>query len=328
MRILVTGGAGYIGSHTIRELLARGHEVVALDNLERGHAASVQCPLLKVDLRDRLATQQAVQSQPFDGAIHFAAYAAAGESVVHPGMYFENNVGGSINLLNALVAAGVKHLVFSSSCGVYGQPRRLPVTEDSEFRPESPYGESKYLVERTLPWYDRAHGLRSVSLRYFNAAGASLDGSLGDDARPVTRLIPNVMKAILGRRDGVTIFGNDYPTPDGTCIRDYIHVLDLASAHVLALEFLSAGGQGTAFNVGIGVGYSNLQVVETIRRVSGASFAVKFGPRRPGDPAEVYADNTKIRQVLGWTPRYSDLETIVRTDWNWHRSHPDGYGDG
>jgi UDP-glucose 4-epimerase len=327
MKILVTGGAGYIGSHTIRELAERGHEVVALDNLERGHAASIQCPLIRADLRDAAATRQALESQPFDGVVHFAAFAAAGESVAHPEMYFENNVGGTINLLVAMVATGVRLLVFSSSCGVYGQPRQLPVAEDCERRPESPYGESKHLVERMLPWYERAHGLRAIALRYFNAAGASLDGTIGDDARPATRLIPSTMKAALGQRDAITIYGDDYPTPDGTCIRDYVHVLDLASAHALALEHLADGASGDFLNVGAGVGYSNRQVVEMIRRVSGVDFPVKIGPRRPGDPAAVYADNSKIRRVLGWEPKYSDLETIIRTDWGWHSKHPNGYED-
>jgi len=327
MKILVTGGAGYIGSHTIRELLVRGHEVVALDNLERGHAASIQVPLIRADLRDRSAVRHALTSQAFDGVVHFAAYCAAGESVAHPEMYFENNVAGAANLLGAMVAAGVKLLVFSSSCAVYGQPAKLPVTEGHELHPESPYGESKRLVELMLPWYEQAHELRTVALRYFNAAGGSLDGSIGDDSRPATRLIPRLMKAALGRLDGLTIFGTDYPTPDGTCIRDYIHVLDLASAHVLALEYLQAGGSGDCFNVGVGVGYSNLQVLEMVRKVSGVALPVRMGPRRPGDPAEVYADNSRIRRVLGWAPQHSDLETIVRTDWLWHSGHPDGYGD-
>jgi UDP-glucose 4-epimerase len=259
--------------------------------------------------------------------IHFAAFAAAGESVERPELYFENNVGGTINLLGAMVAAGVKLLVFSSSCGTYGQPEKLPVTEDAPFRPESPYGASKALCEQLFPWYEGPHGLRTVSLRYFNACGASLDGSIGDDATPVTRLIPNVMKAALGQRDGVTIFGDDYPTPDGTCVRDYIHVLDLASAHLLALEYLARGGETTAFNVGTGVGLSNKQVVDAIKRITGVDFPVRIGPRRPGDPASSYADNAKIRRELGWSAKHSDLETIVRTDWAWHSRHPNGYGN-
>lgn len=328
MKVLVTGGAGYIGSHTVRELLARGHEVVALDNLERGHAASITCPLFVADLRDAVKTREALACQKFDAVIHFAAYAAAGESALYPEMYFENNVGGSINLLNAMVVNGVKMFVFSSSCAVYGQPNQLPVTEDSPLSPESPYGESKLTVERLLPWYERAHGIRSVSLRYFNAAGAARDGTIGDDARPVTRLIPVTMQAVAGKLRGVTIFGNDYPTVDGTCVRDYVHVVDLANAHILALQYLADGNPSDVFNVGTGIGYSNLQIVELIREVSGVGFVVQFGPRRPGDPAEVYADGEKIRKVLGWIPQYSDIRTIVQTDWNWRRMHPGGFGDG
>jgi UDP-glucose 4-epimerase len=327
MRILVTGGAGYIGSHLVQELVSRRHEVVVLDDLERGHPRSVQVPIVRADLRDRAALERVLRSQRFDGVIHFAAYAAAGESVSIPGVYFENNVGGTLNLLNAMVAADLKLLVFSSSCAVYGQPTRLPVAEDSDCRPESPYAESKLLAERMLPWFERAHGLRAVALRYFNAAGSSLDGSIGDDSRPVSRLIPTVMKAALGQHPGITIYGNDYPTPDGTCIRDYVHVVDLASAHVLALEYLAAGNPGDVFNVGVGSGHSNLAVVEAARRVSGAPIMVSFGPRRPGDLTEIYADNTKVRRVLGWEPRYSDLETIIRTDWAWHSAHPHGYGE-
>ena len=329
MIFLVTGGAGYIGSHTIRELLARGHEVVALDNLSRGHRKALEIlgvPLLKVDLRDEPAMHEALKSRPFDGVVHFAAYCAAGESVENPGLYFENNVAGTSNLLNAMVAAGVKNLVFSSSCSVYGQPDRLPVTEEFDRHPESPYGESKYLCERMLPWFEGAHGLRAVALRYFNASGSSLDSLVGDDSRPATRLIPRVMKSIL-KGGGVSIFGEDYPTRDGTCIRDYIHVLDLASAHIQSLDYLAAGGKTDFFNVGVGVGYTNREVVETIRRASGIDFPVVMAARRPGDPAEVYADNSKVKRALGWEPTHSDLETIIRSDWAWHSSHPDGYRD-
>jgi UDP-glucose 4-epimerase len=327
VKILVTGGAGYIGSHMVRELQARGDEVVALDSLERGHAASIDCPLVRVDLRDKAATLDTLAGQGFDGVIHFAAFAAAGESVQKPELYFENNVGGTANLLSAMIAAEVKLLVFSSSCGIYGQPDRLPVTEEAPFRPESPYGASKAICEQMLRWYERPHGIRSVSLRYFNACGGSLDGSIGDDATPITRLIPSVMQVALGRRDRVTIFGDDYPTPDGTCIRDYIHVLDLTSAHLLALDYLASGGTTTAYNVGVGVGCSNRQIVDAVKRITGVDFPVEFGPRRPGDPAETYADNTKIQRELGWAAKHSDLETIVKTEWLWHSKHPDGYGD-
>jgi UDP-glucose 4-epimerase len=325
MRILVTGGAGYIGSHTIQALVAQGHNVIALDNLERGHAVAAGCPIIRADLRDRDATLRVLENGRFDAVMHFAAYAAAGESVLDPDKYLANNVGGAVNLLNAMVATSTRLLVFSSSCAVYGQARELPVTERCEPRPESPYGESKYLVERMLPFYEHAHKLRTVALRYFNAAGASLDGTIGDDSRPATRLIPVAMKAALGRGGPLTIYGDDYPTTDGTCIRDYIHVVDLASAHLLALNYLADGGAGDVFNVGVGVGHSNLEVVEMIRRVAGVAVPVRFGPRRVGDPTAVYADSTKIRQALHWQPKHSDLDTIIRSDWSWHSTHPDGY---
>jgi UDP-glucose 4-epimerase len=328
MRVLVTGGAGYIGSHTVRELLAHGHRVTVLDNLERGHRQAIDCPLIATDLRDPVATRRAVLSQPFDGVIHFAASCAVGDSISHPGEYFENNVSGTVNLLGAMVEAGIERLVFSSSAAVYGRTRALPVGESHHCQPESPYGHTKLLVEQMLPWYERAYGLRAVALRYFNAAGSALDGRIGDDSRPATRLIPVVMKAMLVGERPITIYGDDYPTPDGTCIRDYVHVLDLASAHLLALEYLADGGKGDVFNLGIGVGYSNLQVLETARRVSGVRVPVRFGPRRPGDLVEIYADSTKIGKRLGWRAEHSDLETIIRSDWAWHSGHPQGYGAG
>ncbi len=326
MRVLVTGGAGYIGSHTVRELLARGHQVTVLDNLERGHREAIDCPLIAADLRDAVATKRAVPRQQFDGVIHFAASCAAGDSVSHPSEYFENNVTSTVNLLGAMVQAGIRHLVFSSSAAVYGRAGFLPVRESDPCQPESPYGHTKLLVEQMLPWYERAYGLRAVALRYFNAAGSSLDGRIGDDSRPPSRLIPTVMKSMLDGGRPITIDGDDYPTPDGTCIRDYVHVLDLASAHLLALEYLADGGHGDVFNLGVGVGYSNLQVLEMARRVSGVSVPVRFGPRRPGDLVEIYADSTKIGKRLGWRAEHSDLETIIRSDWAWHSGHPHGYG--
>jgi UDP-glucose 4-epimerase len=327
MKVLVTGGAGYIGSHTVRDLTTRGHEVVVFDSLERGHASSVQCQVVRGDLRDAGAVRAAIDEGRYDAVIHFAAFCAAGESVAKPDLYFANNVTGTINLLNTMVRAGVKLLVFSSSCSVYGQPSSLPVTEAAPTRPENPYGESKLLVERMLPWYAGGHGLRSVSLRYFNAAGGSLDGVIGDDSRPASRLIPLAMKTALGQRAEFVVLGTDYPTADGTCIRDYVHVLDLADAHVRSLEYLESGGKTDFFNVGVGAGYSVLQVVDMVKRVSGIDFAVRNGARRPGDPAEVYADTCKIRGAMGWQARYGDLETIIRSDWAWHSAHPTGYPD-
>ncbi|MBI3978929.1 MAG: UDP-glucose 4-epimerase GalE [Chloroflexi bacterium] len=327
MNILVTGGAGYIGSHTVQELERRGHRVVVVDNLVAGHRSAVRGELIVADVADRPTIAAVARDHRVDGVIHFAAFAAAGESVENPGKYFSNNVAGTQALLDALVAAGVRRFVFSSSCAVYGQPEQLPVTEDARTNPESPYGESKLMVERMLRWYDHAYGLKSISLRYFNAAGASLDGSIGDDVRPATRIVPVALEVALGKRPAFTLFGTDYDTPDGTCIRDYIHVLDLASAHVLALDHLNAHGQSDAFNVGVGRGHSNRAVLEAVKAVTGIDFPIVELPRRPGDPARIFADNRKIRQALGWQPQYSDLETMVRTSWKWRQANPDGYPD-
>jgi UDP-glucose 4-epimerase len=261
-----------------------------------------------------------------EGVVHFAGSAAVGESVENPGKYFQNNVAGTIGLLEGLIRAGVPYLVFSSTCAVYGTPECALVGESAPKRPQSPYGESKLMCELMLPWYGRAHGLRSVALRYFNAAGAALDGALGDDVRPATRIVPVAVEAAVGRRPAFVLYGDDYPTPDGTCIRDYVHVEDLASAHALAIGYLAGGGASDAFNVGGGRGYSNREVVETARRVTGVDFPIAVQPRRPGDPAQVCADISTARRVLGWEPRYG-LEAMVRTTWEWRRRHPEGYVD-
>lgn len=327
MNILVTGGAGYIGSHTVQELERLGHEVVVVDNLVHGHRAAVRGAVIPADIRDRAVLSPLLRDRGIDGVIHFAAFAAAGESVVNPSKYFINNVEGTRNLLDAMVDAGVQRLVFSSSCSVYGQPDQVPVGEDAPKRPESPYGESKLMCERMLPWYERAHGLRSVSLRYFNAAGASLDGSIGDDVRPATRLVPVALEVALGQRPTLPLYGTDYDTPDGTCIRDYVHVVDLASAHAQALDYLARGGATDAFNVGTGRGHSNRELIAMVERVTDRRLPVVELPRRPGDPGRVYADNARVRAALGWEPRHGDLETIVRTAWAWRQAHPNGYPD-
>jgi UDP-glucose 4-epimerase len=325
MNVLVTGGAGYIGSHTVQELTRLGHRVVVVDDLSLGHRDAVAVELVQADVADRATLAGLLRDRAIDGVVHFAAFAAAGESVRDPGKYFANNVGSTRALLDAMVDAGVDRLVFSSSCAVYGQPERLPVAEDAARRPESPYGESKLMCEQMLPWYERAHGLRSVALRYFNAAGASLDGSLGDDVRPATRIVPVALEVALGQRPHLSLYGSDYPTPDGTCVRDYVHVVDLASAHVLALEYLARGGATDAFNVGVGRGHSNRAVIAAVERAIGRPLPVVELPRRPGDPAQIYADNRRIVETLGWQPRHSDLDTIVQTAWAWRRAHPDGY---
>ena len=325
MRILVTGGAGYIGSHTTALLRARGDFVVVLDSLELGYVQAIgDAPLVVGNTRDGALVRQVIGDHKLEAVIHFAAYKAAGESMTNPAKYFENNVQGSLQLMEAACQAGVRQFVFSSTASVYGTPSTLPVREGDELRPENPYGESKLIVERMLKWFGTCHGLRSVSLRYFNAAGAALDGENGEDPRYVQNLIPVVMKVATGRAPTLRVFGTDYPTPDGTGIRDYIHVLDLAEAHARALDFLAAGKASDVFNVGTGQGASVREVLDHSRRISGVDIAADFVARRPGDPAAVYADNRKAREVLGWSPRYG-LEEIIQTAWRWHHRHPDGF---
>jgi UDP-glucose 4-epimerase len=325
MRILVTGGAGYIGSHTTALLRARGDFVVVYDSLELGYRQALgDTPLVVGNTRDGALVKQVIGDHKLEAVIHFAAYKAAGESVQNPAKYFDNNVQGSLQLIEAARQAGVQKFVFSSTASVYGTPEVLPVREDAALRPENPYGESKLLVERMLKWFDTCFGMRSVVLRYFNAAGAALDGKNGEDPRVVQNLIPVVMKVATGRSPSLQVYGTDYPTPDGTGIRDYIHVLDLADAHARALDFLAAGKPSDVFNVGTGQGASVLEVLKLAREISGAPIEAQFAPRRPGDPAVVFADNRKAREVLGWSPRYG-LGEIIESAWRWHHGHPDGF---
>ena len=325
MRILVTGGAGYIGSHTTALLRARGDYVVVLDSLELGYRQAIgDTPLVVGNTRDGALVKQVIGDHKLEAVIHFAAYKAAGESMTNPAKYFDNNVYGSLQLIEAACQAGVRQFVFSSTAAIYGTPSTLPVAESAELHPENPYGESKLIVERMLKWYGTSHGLRSVVLRYFNAAGAALDGENGEDPRYVANLIPVVMKVATGRAPSLRVYGTDYPTPDGTGIRDYIHVLDLAEAHARALDFLAAGNASDVFNIGTGKGASVLEVLDRSRRISGVNIAVDFVARRPGDPASVYADNRKAREILGWSPRYG-IEEIIQTGWQWHHRHPDGF---
>jgi UDP-glucose-4-epimerase GalE len=324
--VLVTGGAGYIGSHTVAELVRRGRRVVVLDSLELGHRAAVLgAPLVVGDIADGDLVARTVAEHEVDAVVHFAAYKAAGESMEQPERYFANNVAGTNALLDALRRAGVSRFVFSSTCAVYGTPTELPVDEDHALAPESPYGESKRMVEQMLDWYGACHGMRSVRLRYFNAAGASLDHEIGEDWTVALNLVPLVMKAALGRLPHVSVFGTDYPTPDGTAIRDYVHVDDLADAHVRALDLLETGAASCTVNLGTGAGSSVREVIDTARRISGIDIPVVESARRPGDPVAVYGDNRRAAEVLDWKPT-RDLEAIVDSAWRWHSRHPDGFG--
>ncbi len=326
MRILVTGGAGYVGSHVVRALLDGGHEAVVYDNLSIGHAEAVgEAELVVADLANRDILTKLLQSRRFDGCVHLAASCLVGESVQNPAAYFANNVANGLNLCNALVASEVPWVVISSTCAVYGEPEAVPMTEDHPRQPVNPYGESKLMMERILHWYDRAYGLRHVSLRYFNAAGAHPDGRIGEDHTPETHLIPNILLAALGRKEAVEIFGADYPTPDGTAVRDYVHVCDLASAHFRAIQALARSGQSASYNLGTGRGYSVLEVIESARLVTGVDFPVKIGPRRPGDPPALVAGADRANWELGWRPLYPGLEPIIDTAWNWRRRNPGGY---
>jgi UDP-glucose 4-epimerase len=327
MAILVTGGAGYIGSVTIECLLAKGERIVVLDDLVHGHRAALppDVPFYQGKTGDRELVARIVREHDVESCIHFAALIEVGESVIDPAKYFENNVGHGIALLGELINAGVRRFVFSSTAAVYGDPEQIPIAEASRKWPKNPYGWSKLFIERVLESYDAAYGMKFVALRYFNAAGAT--DSRGEDHRPESHLIPNVLAAALGRQQAIRVFGNNYPTPDGTPIRDYIHVVDLANAHVRALEHLRAGGESDFLNLGTGVGYSVLQVIESAREATGRDIPAKIEPPRAGDPARLIADPTRAKQVLSWQPAMSDLRSIVRTAWEWWLRHPSGYGE-
>jgi UDP-glucose 4-epimerase len=326
MAILVTGGAGYIGSHTVLYLKQRGEEVIVLDNLQKGHRDAVlDAEFYKGDLKDAQLLDQIFKTHHIDAVIHFAANSLVGESVEKPLEYYDNNVIGTYHLVKKMIEHGVTKIVFSSTAATYGNPVRVPIQEDDPTVPTNPYGDTKLAIEKMLKWADEAYGLKSVSLRYFNAAGADPEGRIGEDHTPETHLIPIVLQVALGQRVKVSIFGNDYPTEDGTCIRDYIHVMDLAEAHYLALQKLNHTNESGVYNLGNGKGFSVKEVIETCRKVTGKEIPVEIAPRRAGDPAVLIASSEKAQRELGWVPKYPSLEEIITHAWNWHKNNPNGF---
>jgi UDP-glucose 4-epimerase len=325
MKVLVTGGAGYIGSIVVEELVKQGDEVVVFDNLYFGHREAVhpKAAFVEGDLADRAAVESLFDAHSFEAVMHFASHTLVGESMEQPFKYLGENVTNGLNLLQEAVAHGARRFILSSSANLFADPQRMPIDEAERIVAGSPYGESKYILERMLHWLDRVYGFRYAALRYFNAAGASPDGGRGEDHTPETHLIPRVLQVALGQRDQIVIFGDDYPTRDGTCVRDYIHVTDLAQAHILALKALDKGSR--TYNLGNGQGFTIQEVLETARQVTGHPIPAVVGPRRPGDPATLIASSKKIRQELGWEPRFPDLRPIVETAWKWHSAHPHGY---
>ena len=327
MAILVLGGAGYIGSHTVYELIQAGREVAVVDNLQTGFREAVhpKARFYQADIRDRAALSRIFDQEKVEGVIHFAASSQVGESMDHPLQYYDNNLGGTLALLQEMTAHGVDKLVFSSTAAVYGEPERVPILEGDTLSPTNCYGETKRSMEKMIGWAARAHGLRYVALRYFNACGAHPSGTIGEAHNPETHLIPLILQVPAGRREKILIFGDDYPTKDGTCVRDYVHVSDLAQAHILALDSLLAGGESDVFNLGNGVGFTVREVIEAARQVTGHPIPAQVAPRRPGDPAQLIASSQKAMDKLGWRPRYNRLEDILATAWAWHSAHPEGY---
>lgn len=329
MNVLVIGGAGYIGSHAVNILIKKGYTVSVLDNLVTGHrdAVAKEATFFEGDIRDKEILNQIMQEQQIEAIFHFAASSLVGESVEKPLKYFNNNVVGMEVLLEAMKENDVKKIIFSSTAAVYGDVQEPLITEDLPKAPTSPYGESKLMMENMIKWCDLAHGIKFVSLRYFNVAGALSTGEIGEDHDPETHLIPIVLQTALGQRDVITIFGGDYNTPDGTCIRDYVHVEDLIEAHVLSLEYLNANTESQIFNLGSSTGYSVKEIVEAARKVTGEEIPAKIGTRRAGDPAKLVASSEKAREKLGWQPKYDNVEDIIQTAWDWHKSNPEGYAD-
>ena len=327
MKILVLGGAGYIGSHTVYELIDAGEEVVIADNLETGHIEAVhpKAKFYKGDIRDRAFVDSVFDNEKIDAVIHFAANSLVGESMVNPLKYYDNNLCGTKVLLESMVAHNIDKIVFSSTAATYGEPERIPIMEGDRTEPTNTYGETKLSMEKMFKWTGKAHGLRYVSLRYFNACGAHVSGQIGEAHKPETHLIPLILQVPLKQREHISIFGDDYDTKDGTCIRDYIHVTDLAQAHILAVKYLMAGNESNIFNLGNGVGFTVKEVIETARKVTGDPIKAEIEPRRAGDPAQLIASSEKARTILGWKPEHADLEEIIATAWKWHSTHPNGY---
>jgi UDP-glucose 4-epimerase len=326
MAVLVCGGAGYIGSHMVKELLECGSEVIVLDNLQKGHKEAILCDKFYYgDLRDRTILDKVFSENKIDSVIDFAADSLVGESVSEPIKYFENNVGATLSLLKAMRDYKVKYIVFSSTAATYGEPENIPILETDKTFPTNPYGESKLIVEKILKWCDNAYGIKYTALRYFNAAGAHVSGEIGEDHKNESHLIPIILQAALGLREKIMIFGDDYNTEDGTCVRDYIHVTDLSRAHLLALKRLKSGGESRAYNLGNGKGFSVKQVIEIARKVTQVDIKAEIAKRRAGDPAVLIASSAKAMAELGWRPEFDSLETIISTAWKWHKNHPNGY---
>lgn len=329
MSILVAGGAGYIGSHMVADLVEKGYEVVVADNLSTGHRAAInpKAKFYQGDIRDRQFLDKIFNQEEIEAVVHFAAFSLVAESMKKPLKYFDNNTGGMITLLEAMHDHGIKYIVFSSTAATYGIPEHMPIKESDPQVPINPYGESKLAMEKIMKWCDQAYGIHFVALRYFNVAGAKPDGTIGEDHHPETHLVPIILQVAEGKRQELSIFGDDYNTPDGTNVRDYVHPMDLADAHILAIKYLQAGNPSNAFNLGSSTGFSNKQMLEAAREVTGKEIPAKIAPRRPGDPDALVAASDKARQVLGWQPQYDDVKKIIATAWKWHSTHPNGYDD-
>ncbi|MBU9694955.1 UDP-glucose 4-epimerase GalE [Limosilactobacillus portuensis] len=329
MAILVAGGAGYIGSHMVKDLVEHGQEVVVADNLSTGHrdAINPKAKFYEGDIRDRKFLDKVFDNENIEAVVHFAAFSIVPESMSKPLKYFDNNTGGMITLLEAMRDHNIKYIVFSSTAATYGVPEHMPIKETDPQNPINPYGLSKLMMEKMMHWADKAYGIKFVALRYFNVAGAAPDGTIGEDHGPETHLVPIILQVAQGKRDELSIFGDDYNTPDGTNVRDYVHVMDLADAHILAIKYLEAGNESNAFNLGSSTGFSNKQMLEAAREVTGEPIPAKIAPRRPGDPDSLVAASDKARNVLGWDPKYDDVHDIIATAWKWHSTHPKGYDD-